>query len=81
MEELITATGKKYLCDYLVTLPFPAQAYIRIIGASLVEVSTVFSNPAETARIQYGDTVLEGYSAFQSLVMEPDAIRIVLGRK
>lgn len=81
MEELITASGKKYLTDFVVTLPSPAQVYIRIFGASLVEVSTVFSDPKETARIQYEKTVLEGYTEFRSLVIEDDAIKVVLGRK
>lgn len=81
MEELITASGKTYQCDFLVTLPMPAQAYIRILGASPDELDTVFSDPAETSRIQCGNTVLEGYTEYLHRVIEPDAIRIVLGRK
>lgn len=81
MEELITASGKKYQSDFLVTLPSPELAYIRIIGVSLEEVSAVFSDPDEISRIQYGDTVLEGYTEFLYRAIEDDAIRVVLGRK
>lgn len=81
MDELITATGKKFNCDYFNPFPPAAQVNIRVLGVSLVQVATVFSNPAETVQLWCGDQYLAQHTKVVAIVPEGDAIRIVLGKE
>lgn len=80
-EILTTASGKKFNSDYLAVIPAPAQAYIRIIGKSLPEVAAIFSNPAETTQLWYGQTYLAQYTKLIFISQEGDAIKVCLAKE
>lgn len=81
MEKVKTATGKQYDCDYFNPFPPAGQVNIRILNASLVEVATVFGNPAETVQLWYGSQYLAYHTKVIAIVPEGDAIRVVLGKE
>lgn len=81
MDKVKTATGKTFDSDYLAAIPTPAQAYIRILNASLAEVATVFSNPAETVQLWHGDHYLAFYTHLVAIVPEPGAVKVVLSKE
>lgn len=54
------SSGKTFNCDYLSTIP-NGYMFISIISENAGEVMTSFINREETARITYGEHVLENY--------------------
>lgn len=80
MEKVKTATGKQYDCDYFNPFPPAGQVNLRIPNASLVEVASVFGNPAETVQLWYGEQYLAHHTKLVAIVPESDAIRVVLGK-
>ncbi len=81
METIKTATGNAYPCDYLSVIPYPAQAYIRILNTPLATVATVFGDPAETAALEYGEYNLTGYTHLVAIIPEVDAVKVCLGKE
>lgn len=81
MEKIKTSTGKEFDSDYVAVIPFPAQAYIRVLNSSLASVATVFSNPEEIVLLQVGQTKLENYTHLVALVPEGDAVKVVLAKE
>ena len=81
MEKLKTATGKEFDCDYFNPFPLANQVNIRVLGVSLVEAVTVFSNPSETVQIWWEKQYLAQHTKVVAIVPEGDAIRIVLGKE
>lgn len=53
-------SGKTFNCDYLATIP-TGYMFISIITDNVAEVMTSFVDHKETAKITYGDHVLENY--------------------
>ena len=80
-EELKTATGRKFDCDYFNPFPPAGQVNFRVLGISLVEAATVFGNPAETVQLWWGKEYLASHTKVIAIVSEGDAIRIVLGKE
>ena len=81
MDKLTTATGKKFDCDYFNPFPPVGQVNLRVLGVSLVETATVFSNPAETVQLWWEKQYLAQHTKVVAIVPEGDAIRIVLGKE
>ena len=54
------ASGKTLNCDYLATIP-TGYMFISIITDNVAEVMTSFVDHKETAKITYGEHVLENY--------------------
>ena len=81
MDKLTTATGKKFDCDYFNPFPPAGQVNIRILSASLVEIATVFGNPAETVQLWCGEQYAAQYTKLVAIVPEVDAVRVVLGKE
>ena len=54
------ASGKKFRCDYLTTIP-NGFMFIAIKEEEPSNIAMYFTQPAETARIEYGNHVLENY--------------------
>lgn len=81
MDKVKTATGKTYDSDYLAVIPTPAQAYIRILNASLADVAVVFSNPKETIQLWHGEHYLAYYTHLVAIVPEADAVKVVLAKE
>lgn len=81
MEKVTTATGKTFDCDYFNPFPPANQVNIRVLGVSLVEVASVFGNPAETVQLFYEGQYLAHHTKVFAIVPEGDAIRVVLGKE
>ncbi|MBO4939235.1 MAG: hypothetical protein J6C98_09625 [Oscillospiraceae bacterium] len=81
MEKLKTATGKEFESDYLSVIPVPAQAYIRILDASLATVAAVFSDQKETVQLWHGEHYLAHYTHLVAIVPEMDAVKVVLAKE
>lgn len=81
MEQLTTATGKTYKCDYFNPFPPAGQVNLRILSASLTEVAAVFGDPAETVQLWCGGQYLAHHTKVVAIVPEMDAIRVVLGKE
>lgn len=78
---MTTASGKSFFCDYFNPAPELGQINIRIIGVPMPTVAAVFTDPAETVKMQWADLVVENYTRWIAFSREADAIRIVLGRE
>lgn len=81
MEKLTTATGNTFYCDYFNPFPPANQVNLRVLGISLTEAATVFSNPEETVQLWFGKQYLAHHTKVVAIVPECDAIRIVLGKE
>lgn len=81
MEKLTTATGNTFDCDYFNPFPPANQVNLRVLGISLAEAATVFSNPAETVQLWWEKQYLAQHTKVVAIVPEGDAIRIVLGKE
>lgn len=81
MDQIVTKTGKKFDCGYLSVLPSPKWAYIRIYNTDIGTVATVFSNPAETGELTFGEITLTGYTQLKNLMPEPGCIRVTLEKE
>lgn len=81
MDQLKTATGRTFNCDYFNPFPPAGQVNIRILNTSLADVATVFSNPSETVQLWCGDQYLANHTKVVAIVPEVDAIRVVLGKE
>lgn len=81
MEKLKTATGKTFDCDYFNPFQPANQVNLRVLGVSLVEAATVFSNPAETVQLWWEKQYLAQHTKVIAIVPEGDAIRVVLGKE
>ena len=57
------------------------QATIRIIHASMQEVSRVFSDPAETAQMWFESDYAAGFNKLLAVIDDGDAVRVVLGKE
>lgn len=81
MEKVITATGKRFDCDYFNPFPPAAQVNIRVLDVSLVEVASVFGNPAETVQLWWDQQYIANHTKLIAIVPEGDAVRVVLGKE
>lgn len=81
MEKVITATGKRFDCDYFNPFPPAAQVNLRVFGVSLVEVASVFGNPAETVQLWWDQQYIANHTKLIAIVPEGDAVRVVLGKE
>lgn len=81
METLKTARGKEFRCDYFNPMPTFGQVNLRVLGADLATVASVFANSAETIQLWYAGQYAALYTKLIALVPEPDAIRVVLGKE
>ena len=81
MEKLKTATGQEFDCDYFNPAPQFGQTNLRTVSVPLGTVAAVFSDPAETAKLECSGMVAENYTKLIAIVMEGDAIRVVLGKE
>ena len=59
-DEVTLASGKVFKCDYLSTIP-NGYMFIAVKESSPGEIATYFTQASETAKIIYGDYILEHY--------------------
>lgn len=81
MEQLKTATGKQFDCDYFNPFPATSQCNLRVLNAPLATVAAVFGDPAETVQLWCGGAYASGYTHLVAIVPEGDAARVVLGKE
>lgn len=78
MEEITTASGKKFYTDYLVTIPKPKTLYVRILEAARETVNDVFRNPEETKVLTCREQQYTGFTDCKSIISEGDALKVRL---
>ena len=81
MDNLKTASGQAYPCDYFNPSETNRQLNLRVVGMTVVSAAAVFSNPGETMELQYGGTYAAGFTRLTAIVPEGNAIRVVLGKE
>lgn len=81
MDDLKTASGKTYPCDYFNPSETNRQLNLRVVGMSVVSAAAVFSVPEETMALQYGSIYASGFTRLTAIVPEGNAIRVVLGKE
>lgn len=81
MDKVKTATGKEFDCTYFNPFPPLEQVNISIINSSFETLASVFSNPAETVKLWYGDQYLAYHTKLLAIVNDGDAIRVVLEKE
>lgn len=81
MEQLKTATGKTYDCDYFNPCPPVGQTNLRVFNVPLATVATVFSDPRETVQLWCEEQYAAQYTKLIAIVPEGDAIRVVLEKE
>ena len=57
------------------------QANVRIQNKSVAEIASVFSNPAETVQMWFGNDYAAGFTKLLAMIDDGDAIRVVLGKE
>ena len=78
MDNVVTATGKKFKSDYLVTTQSPKMLFVRLLGTTVERAERVFQNPKETKTIKCGEKKYVGYTVFRSIFDEGDALKVGL---
>lgn len=78
MNNIVTATGKEFRSDYIVTIPKPKMLYARILEAGEETVRAVFGDPAETETLVCGDREFIGYTVLKGILDEGDALKVVM---
>lgn len=81
MEYIKTATGRELPCDSLSTIPEPFRVYIRVTGTTVAQVAAVFSDPSETARLEYGSITITGCTKLLAIIPEGEAVRVNLTKE
>lgn len=81
MDQLKTATGKTFDCDYFNPFPPANQVNLRVLNMSLANVVKVFGDPVETVQLWYEDRYLAQHTKVVAIVPETDAVRVVLGKE
>ena len=81
MEELKTATGKTFDCDYFNPFPPLGQVFIRLVNISLLDVARVFGDPVETVQLYWANDYVAHHTKIINIIPEGDAIRLTLGQE
>lgn len=79
--EIQMASGLILECDYMDHSEQHKQANVRIINSSFQTVATIFSNPAETKYMIFGNAYAAGFTKLLAIIDDGDAIRVVLGKE
>lgn len=81
LEKIKLASGRELDCDLMSHSQKRRQATIRISNASMAEIASVFSNPAETAAMWYETDYAAGFTKLLAIIDDGDATRVVLGKE
>lgn len=81
MDELQTASGKKFDCAYFNCVPHKRQLSIRIANSTMAAVSAVLEDASETAALTFDGQCVEGYTKLAGIFWEGDLIRITLEKE
>lgn len=79
--DILSTKNNSFDSDYLATIPYPPRAYIRVCNSDFATVAAIFSNPAETSRIECGDVVLSGFTRLVAISAEDNAIKVCLAKE
>lgn len=81
MDELQTASGKKFDCVYFNCVPHKRQLSIRIANSTMAAASAILENPSETAALAFDGQYVEGYAKLAGIFREGDLIRVTLEKE
>lgn len=77
MTTLKTATGKEFDSDYFVQHE-PSNSLYFAVNTTFETAETVFSNPEETAKLEYVGRVYEGFTTLARIEQKTDSIKMRL---
>ena len=77
MDTIKFANGAIYDCSFLATVP-GGRAFIALSGVTFTEAAQIFSNEDMTAEMEWGGFRLVGYTALESLCIQPYGIQATL---
>ena len=80
MDKLITAT-KKIDCDYATVNSARTKVYIQVYNIALPQLAAIFSDPAETMQLRFGNLYVEGYTRLLSIMPGENTARVALGKE
>ena len=72
------ANGETRYCTLCTTNQIEQTAFIAIDKTTFADAATIFSNPAYTRRMQYGNYVLMGYTELMYIMQEPYGVKACL---
>lgn len=73
MITITTATGKKFVSDYAVTIPNPQTAFVRILDHSRQEIVEIFTDPTELPLEEFPE-----FHTFAGAIDENTAVKIII---
>lgn len=76
MDKIKFADGTEYDCSFCATIP--DNAYIALANVDFPTVAAVFSDTTKTARMEYGNNVLVGFTTLIAVGVQPYGIQAVL---
>ena len=74
-----TASGKEYTCAFC-GMASAGVLYVVLLGISMAEAATVFSNSNETIELVYGETRYSNFTVLINLINENGGVRVSLRR-
>ncbi len=78
MDTVTFADGSAYNCTFLATTPSERRAHIALSGVSFAEAAAIFSDGEKTCSIEWGNTLLVGYTQLTDLCQQPYGILATL---
>lgn len=81
MAKLKTHGGLEFECDYFNPSERTRQLNLRVLGATLLRVTEVFSNVLETVELRCDGMYAAGFTRLIAIAPASDAIRVVLGKE
>lgn len=80
-KNITTATGREFKTDYFNASENLGRLSMRLLETTLVDVASVFSNPAETVNLTFGGRTVMDYTKLVYISPEGDAIRVTLRKE
>ena len=77
MDTIKFANGEEHSCSFCATIP-TGEAYIALDDVNLTGAAQLFTDTTKTARIEYGDMILSGFTTCKGLYVVPYGIQAVM---
>jgi len=77
MDTIKFANGAVYDCSFLSTIP-DGTAFIALADVSFAEAAAIFSDESMTSEMEYGQSVLVGYTQLQGVYVQPYGVQAIL---
>lgn len=81
MDKVTLASGRQFDCDYFNFFEPANEINISVVGDSLIEVASVFSDSAQTKQIWFGKEYFSSFTKLKAIIPGSGTIRVVLGKE